>query len=75
MIFPVLQAIYRRVFNKRSSSEAHAVHEDEVLREKRKQGAATDLAFLVFGCFFYTAGYLIVPRFEVEPALFVCRCT
>ncbi|KAG0331158.1 hypothetical protein BG000_011165 [Podila horticola] len=70
MIFPVLQAIYRRVFNKRSSSEAHAVHEDEVLREKRKQGATTDLAFLVFGCFFYTAGYLIVPRFEVEPALF-----
>lgn len=75
MIFPMLQAIYKRVFNKSSPSKAHSVHEDEVLREKRKQGAAADLAFFVFGCCVYTVGYLIVPRFEVEPALFVCRCT
>ncbi|KAG0082718.1 hypothetical protein BGZ92_011459 [Podila epicladia] len=71
MIFPMLQAIYKRVFNTSSTSEAQSVHEDEVLREKRKQGAVTDLAFFVFGSFVYTVGYLIVPRFEVEPALFV----
>ncbi|KAG0028995.1 hypothetical protein BGZ81_004221 [Podila clonocystis] len=75
MIFPMLQAIYKRVFNKSLSSEADSVHEDDALRKKRKQSAATDLNFFVFGCFVYTVGYLIVPRFEVEPALFVCRCT
>ncbi|KAG0096346.1 hypothetical protein BGZ93_004684 [Podila epicladia] len=75
MIFPMLQAIYKRVFNTSSTSEAQSVHEDEVLREKRKQGAVTDLAFFVFGSFVYTVGYLIVPRFEVEPALFVCLIT
>lgn len=74
LIFPILQAIYKRVFYKGSAQEAHP-DEEQSLREKRRQGAATDLAFFVFGCFIYVVGYLIVPRFEVEPTIFVCRCS
>lgn len=70
LIFPFLQAIYKRVFYKGSAQDAHP-DEEHLLREKRRQGAATDLTFFIFGCSIYVIAYLIVPRFEVEPIIFI----
>ncbi|KAF9214291.1 hypothetical protein BGZ59_003969 [Podila verticillata] len=69
-IFIPYTAIYKRVFYKGSAQDAHP-DEEHLLREKRRQGAATDLTFFIFGCSIYVIAYLIVPRFEVEPIIFI----
>lgn len=87
-IFPLLQKLYTRVYDTKKTPKVDTLTDDHPAysaddnsssttsaEATTKQATGNDLTFFIFGSAVYAVAYLLVPLFETEAALYLCKGT